>query len=301
MGATFVMSYPAAGWSASAGRSAASADAKPRAALEEWIALADAIVLAGGHILVCDPPGDAGAPSLPFAADWGAMVRRNDQPLFLVPRPTQQRAAETDAVRAFFGAAGVTVQDLACATSGRGDLVQVSPGRYLFLAGAHTDAGAAALIARELGATTRFIEGAVAAPFRFGDEVVAALQNKGGDLVLLAHEAGLRGRSLPDLRAALQRVDVLAVDAEDAAAGACAALCVNGTVILPTGLSTALRGNLLRRGFQLVELELAELRAHGGGAHALVNELFGFVIGDGAPDYARNRERIAALLETYPT
>ena len=108
-------------------------------------------------------------------------------------------------------------------------------------------------------------------------------------------------RTLPDLRAAFNKVEVISVDEDDAAAGACTALSVNGTVIIPPGLSTTLRGHLIRRGFLLVELAMPELFERGGGGpHALVNELVGFVIGTGAPDYTRARDRIVGLLETYP-
>ncbi len=306
MRATFVMSYPASDWhvAAAATPRAKAGPASPRAALAEWIALADAVTTAGGHVLVCDPPaGAAPRPTgLPYAADWGALVRRDDRPLFLVPRAAAaHRAADTPIVTDFFAAAGVEVQPLPCAFAGRGDLVQVGPGRYLFVAGARATPDAAALVARELGETARFVAARVRPPFAFGDEVAAMLVNKAGDGVMLVHEAGLADRTIADLRSAFNKVDVISVDAEDAAAGACTALCVHGTVLHPPGLSTAVRSHLIRRGFQLVELDLPQLFGRGGGGpHALVNELVGFVVGAGAPDYPRGRDRIVALLETYP-
>jgi N-dimethylarginine dimethylaminohydrolase len=309
MGATFVMSYPASDWrvvssdGAAANPRAQRGPANPRAALTEWIALADAIVYAGGRIVVCEPAPGAGSPTgLPYTADWGVLIRRNDQPLFLLPKAqAEHRAAERHLVRAFFDAAGVPVQDVPCAFSGRGDLVQVGPGRYGFIAGVRADASAAGVLAKELGEMSRYVEARVRAPFAFGDEVLASCTNKAGDIVIIAHEGGMAGRTIPDLRASLTRVEVIPVDADDAAAGACTSLCVNGTIIHPPELSTTLRGNLIRRGFQLVELPLPELFGKGGGGlHALVNELVGFVIGTGAPDYTRARDRIAALVETYP-
>jgi N-dimethylarginine dimethylaminohydrolase len=301
MGATFVMSYPAAEWNAAAGRAPREGVAKPRAALEEWIALADAILHAGGRILVCDPPAGGGAPSLPYTADWGALVRRNDRALFLLPNAPERRQSETEIIRAFFASAGVEVQPLGVVSSGRGDLLQVSPGHYLFLAGTHSEAGASAIVARELGPAARYVEGSVVAPYRFGDEVAAVFVNKGGDVIMIAHEPGMKGRTVPELRSAFQKADVISIDADDADAGACSALCVNGTLIHPPGLSTGLRGHLLRRGLQLVELSLPELQGRGGGgARSLVNELYGFIIGKDAPDYTRARDRIVALVEKYP-
>ncbi len=318
MGATFVMSYPAADWQISAARNPRSAAARgqgpasPGRALREWIALADAIHHAGGRILVADPPA-APAPStegtsaprptgLPYTADWGALIRRGDAPVFLLAEGgSAHRAADSAVARALFAAAGVEVQPVDCAWGGRGDLVYIGPGRYLYVAGARSDQAAGAKIAQALGATVRYLEARVQAPFTFGDEVVAMLRNKAQDGVLLVHEGGLADRTIPELRSTFNQVEVLAVDADDAAAGACTALDVNGTVILPPGLSTSLRGNLIRRGFQLVELDLPELFGKGGGGpHALVNELVGFVVGQGAPEYSRARDRIVALVDSYP-
>ncbi|MEO6952788.1 MAG: hypothetical protein ABI321_13355 [Polyangia bacterium] len=305
MGATFVMSYPAADWHVAAGQNRRSASAKatassPREALREWMSVADTILRAGGRIIVLDPPKGAGA-GLVYAADWGAVVRRNDQALFLAAMGTGHRASDAAPVGALFVDAGVEVATVPMAWGGRGDLLQAGPGRYLYLAGARTAAGAAQHIARELGTVVRFIEARVAPPFEFGDEVATMLTNRAGDSVMLVHENGMSGRTVAELRAAYNKVEVISVDDEDAEAGACTALDVNGTVILPTGLSTAIRGHLVRRGFQTVELELPQLFGRGGGGpHALVNELIGFVMGTGAPDYTRARDRIAALVDTYP-
>ena len=305
MGATFVMSYPAADWHVAAGLNRRSASAKgtdssPRDALREWMSVADSILRAGGRIIVLDPPKGGGA-GLVYAADWGAVVRRNDQALFLAATGAGHRASDAEPVRALFTDAGVEVATVPMAWGGRGDLLQAGPGRYLYVAGARTAPGAAQHVAHELGTVARFLEARVAAPFEFGDEIATMLTNRAGDSVMLVHEAGLAGRTLPEIRAAFNKVDVISVDAEDVEAGACTALDVNGTVILPPGLSTAIRGHLVRRGFQTVELELPQLFVRGGGGpHALVNELIGFVMGTGAPDYTRARDRIAALVDTYP-
>ncbi len=331
MGATFVMSYPAADWEITAGKHTRSGVARgtggnPRAALREWIALADAISAAGGRILVADPPptptavaapkvappdgsvaaqaepAELGPTGLPYTADWGALIRRGDQPLFLLSKgSTGHRAADAELAASVFAAAGVPVVALDCAWGGRGDLVHVGPGRYVYVAGARSDKDAGARVAAELGTTVRWTEARVADPFTFGDEVVAMLRNKAQDGTMIVHEAGLVGRAIPELRSMFAPVEVISVDAEDAAAGACTALDVNGTVILPAGLSTNLRANLIRRGLQLVELELPELHGRGGGGpHALVNELVGFVIGPSAPEYSRARDRIVALVDAYP-
>ena len=94
---------------------------------------------------------------------------------------------------------------------------------------------------------------------------------------------------------------MLAVDEEDALDYACNSLCVDGTVLMPAGLSTGLRGHLVRRGFAIEELDLPELFGKGGGGpRCLVNELRGFVLNDDAPSYASRREQLHALAESYP-
>ncbi len=304
MGATFVMSFPGPDWHVAAGanrRSAAAVAAgmttNPRAALREWIALADAILYAGGRIVVAEPaPGLSGAV---YTSDWGTLIRRADQPVFLLARnAAPHRAGEAELANKLFTDAGVTTQVMPSSWGGRGDLLQVGPARYLHIAGSR---GTGADVAHELANAVRFVEAKVKAPFQFGDEVGAVVTNKAGHTMMLVHEPGLANRSIAELRTTFNPVEVVSVDASDAEAGVCSALCVNGTVILPAGCSTAPRSVLARNGFQMVELEMPQLLGLGGGGpHALANELWGFVIGAGAPDYTKAREHIVALIDTYP-
>src|SRR6185503_10595389 len=118
----------------------------------------------------------------------------------------------------------------------------------------------------------------------------------------LVHEAALVDRTIPELRSFLgNRAEVLAVDEEDARNYACNTLAVSGTLLMPTGLSTGLRGQLLHRGFAVEELELGELFGKGGGGpRCLVNELRGFVLTEDAPDYVSRRDRLYELADRYP-
>ena len=143
------------------------------------------------------------------------------------------------------------------------DRVQFGKTIFAFIQAANAQPSEGSVI-DHLGLSFTNLEAKVKAPFGFGDEVAAMLYNKAGDGVLLAHEGGLEGRSIPDLRAAFNKIEVIPVDADDAEAGACTALCVNGTVILPPGLSTSLRGHLVRRGFILVEQDMPQLWGRGG-------------------------------------
>jgi N-dimethylarginine dimethylaminohydrolase len=128
------------------------------------------------------------------------------------------------------------------------------------------------------------------------------MATRGGDTVLIAFGGALVDRTLPELRTFCgDKVEVLAIDEADCLAYAANSLCVNGTILMPTGLSTGLRGNLAKRGFTIEELELGELFGKGGGGpRCLVNELRGFVLTEDAPDYVSRRDRLYELADRYP-
>ena len=87
--------------------------------------------------------------------------------------------------------------------------------------------------------------------------------------LLLAHGGALVDPHLPELRSFVgSYAEVIAVDEDDALAYACNALCVNGTVLVPNGLTPSLRGQLMRRGFQLEELALSSCSAKAAAVRA---------------------------------
>ncbi len=67
--------------------------------------------------------------------------------------------------------------------------------------------------------------------------------------------------------------DLIAVSQADALRFCCNAVVVNRTVVLHRGVSGALRRQLTRRGFELVELDLSEFLKAGGSAKCLVLRL----------------------------
>ncbi len=153
-----------------------------------------------------------------------------------------------------------------------------------------------------LPSSARVMDVQIRDPFFHGDTCLDALTNRGGDTVLLAHEGALVNRTLPELRTFLgNKVEVVSVDESDAMAYACNSLCVNGTVLVPTGLSIGLRSVLAQRGLFVEELELGELFGKGGGGpRCLVNQLTGFVVSDEAPTYKNLRDKLHDLVDTYP-
>jgi hypothetical protein len=121
--------------------------------------------------------------------------------------------------------------------------------------------------------------------------------------VLLVSRPLLKSHTPEDLGRFLgDKVDVLIMDSDDTAAFASEALNVRGTLILPMGCSTILRGVLFRRGFRLVEVDVSALVGPaGGGPKLLTSELSGLVLSDDAPSYLLRRDRLVSLQAEYPS
>lgn len=307
MGATFLMSYPGPDWQIRGGenfRSKARASTNPRAALKEWLTLCDAITRAGGRILVM-PPAQATPPltGMIYAANAGALFRSGDAWTFLVSKMSvAHRQAEREAIRAFFAEAGVPTAEASHVWEGQADIATLPGSRYLLTWGVRSVRESVAEVREKLPTGARSLDVKLRDPYFHGDTCLNPLVNRAGDTVLLAFGGALVDRTIPELRTfAGNYAEVLPIEEADALAYACNALCVNGTVLMPVGVSTGLRGLLVRRGFAVEELDLSELFGKGGGGpRCLVNELRGFVLTDEAPSYASQRDALYAKLESYP-
>lgn len=308
MGATFLMSYPGSDWHIRGGenfRSQGRAPANPRRAFGEWLALGDAILRAGGHVLVMPPSREEPLTGMIYTANAGQLFHVGDEWVYLVSKmAVPHRQAERAHVRSFLEKAGVAVREAQHAWEGQADVQHLGSNRYICTYGVRSVKESLAEVHALLGPAARVLDLRIVDPFFHGDTCLNPLTNRSGDTVLLAHGGALHESSggLPALRAFLgERVEVLPVDRDDALGYACNALCVNGTVLLPRGLSTALRGQLVRRGFTLEELDFDELFGKGGGGpRCLVNELRGLVVNSGAPDLTSQRDALLALLDRYP-
>lgn len=308
MGATFLMSYPGPSWHIRGGenfRSKARKDTNPRAAMKEWLTLCDAITRAGGRILIMPPSSDPKSPltGMIYTANAGALFKNGDKWSFLISKmAVAHRQAEREHIRAFLGEAGVTTADAKHTWEGQADITTLPGSRYLLTWGVRSVKESIEEVRDRLPMGSRNLEIQLRDPYFHGDTCLNPLTNRGADTTLLVHGAAMVNRTIPELRTFLGTyADVLAVEEEDALAYACNALNVNGTVLLPSGLSTGVRGQLIKRGFTLEELELPELFGKGGGGpRCLVNELRGFVITDEAPSYALERDKLHALAERYP-
>lgn len=307
---TYLMSYPSVSWQPPAvpgGQGEGLPEGRishPQLAFREWLALGDAITRAGGQILVMSPPAvEPPLHGLVHAASLGRLLGAGDRLTFLLSRfPEPERHAETEFVHLFLAEAGLSTRTAQRTWGGQGDLLPISGNRYIATWGTHVDRQSMEEIRPLLPPGARCLEVELREPFRHGGEVLGVITNRAGDTVLLVHAAALANVSLEALRNFVgARVEVYPIDGTDMQARASAALAVSGTLLVPPGLSSALRGQLARRGFILEEIELPHLVGPKTGPRDLVNELRGLVVTSDAPTYISLREELKALADSYPT
>jgi N-dimethylarginine dimethylaminohydrolase len=308
MGASFLMSYPAAQWSIRGGenfRSKSKAPTNPRAAMKEWLTLCDAITRHGGRILVMPPKADAATPmtGMMYTANSGALFKQGDSWIWMLSKMSvAHRQAEPARIKNFWSDAGMPIVEAKHVWEGQADVATLPGGRFLVSWGVRSVKESIEDVRTHLPQGARVLDVQLRDPYFHGDTCLDAMTTAAGHTFLLAFGGALVNRTLPDLRAFLgDKIEVISVEEDDALGYACNSLCVGGTVLMPTGLSTGLRGNLARRGFVIEELDLPELFGKGGGGpRCLVNELRGFVLTQDAPDYVSQRDSLHQLAAGYP-
>lgn len=301
------MSYPGTDWHIRGGenfRSRTRSATNPRQAFTEWLALADAILRAGGQILVMPPPAvDPPFTGMVYTAALGQLFGSHQNLVFMLANmAAKHRQGEAEFARSFIAELDLPTMAAQHVWEGQADLQLIAGNRYLATWGIRSQRGSLDDIRPMLQSSSHLIDLELREPFYHGNTCLNPITNRAGDAVLLAHSGALVSNSLEGLRQFMGKdVEVYPLTVDDALALACQALCVNGTLIIPTGLSSALRGHLIRRGFMLEELELPELQGKGGGGpRALVNELRGLVASPDALSYAVLRDELRQLAETYP-
>jgi N-dimethylarginine dimethylaminohydrolase len=303
------MSHPPSTWQIRGGenfRSKDKAPTSPRLAMKEWLKLADAISNAGGRILVIPPAAETPPlTGMMYTANSGALFKQGDTWQFLLSNMSvSHRQAERPHIKKFLDEAGMPSAEAQHTWEGQADITTLPGNRFLLSWGVRSVRESLEEVRARLPLGARVLDVQLREPFFHGDTCLNALVNRGGDCVLLAHAGALANRSIPELRAFVgSYAEVVPVDADDALGYACNSLNVNGVVIMPSGLSTGLRGVLIHRGFTCEEMELSELFGKGGGGpRCLVNQLHGFVIvdGDDAPSYSVQRDRLHHLADSYP-
>jgi N-dimethylarginine dimethylaminohydrolase len=302
------MSYPGTGFRPPGTSTASSNDAQR--AFQQWLTLCDQISRAGGRILVLDPSSDislAGANRWTdpvFAAQIGAPFlapATGQGPLFLRARGSEDNPSlDQDPISTALRHAGLQVQLAQHRWQGQAEIIALPRNRFLLTYGSSTDSSSCDEIKRllPLGAQALSIE--VGLPT--GLSCIAHFLSKGGDSLLLVQRSALRSHTPEDIGKFVAGgvTELHILGAEDIAAHAAESLCVRGTVHMPPGVSTQLRGHLARRGFQIVAVDVSAIFGQdGGGPRALCSEWPGFVLSDDSPSYLTRRDELFARLETY--
>ena len=327
---TLLLSYPGADFRPEgAGESAAA----PHRALSEWLALCDHILRAGGRILVLDPPAATGAPSAAsptptvYAGRLGAVFNSPGK----LARPTFLRAhaagapaatatagpsdgatagpidgttagATDDPACRLLSEAGLDVRIATAPWQGQVDLIPLERNRFLICHGGASPSSRQATdeLRTLLPMGAQVVEVELAPGIPRGVQAVQYIAGA-GSAALLCHRAALRSHTPEQLgRFAGSHVEVLGLNEEDVAAHAAECLVVRGHALLAPGSSTILRGQLARRGFQIVEVEISHLIGPaGGGPRQLALDLPGLVLAEDSPSYANRRAALLQRLEHY--
>ena len=283
--------------------------AAPRQALAEWLALCDHIHRAGGRILVLDPPTGPAAGQTPsvYAGRLGAVFNspgKLSRPTFLRAHAAgaPSEAVADDAACRLLGEAGLDVRVARAPWQGQVDLITLERNRFLICHGGASPSSrqAADELRAMLPMAAQVLEVELAPGVQRGVQAVQHIAGAGG-AVLLCHRAALRSHTPEQLgRFAGSHVEVLGLGEEDIAARASECLVVRGHALMAPGSSTILRGQLARRGFQIVEVELVHLTGpSGGGPRELALDLTGLVLAEDSPSYANRRGELVQRLDRY--
>lgn len=315
--ATLLLSYPTASFVPEGATAGETSAYTAHAALGQWLALCDQLTRAGARIMVVDPPkvvagpapvADAGSASTVYAARLGAAFLspgKLNRPSFLRARGAAPPLSPTeDTVSQAIAGAGLEVRLGQAQFQGQPDIIALDRNRFVLTYSSAPMASSKASLDEvkallPMGAQTLDIE--LAAPFTAGAQALCFLTGPSGSKVMLIHRAALLSHTPEDIARFIgNKIETFIVAADDIAVHACECIALRGTLVLQEGSSTILRGQLARRGFQIVQTDVSQLFGPGGGGpRMLVNELSGMVLSDDAPSYSSRRDELQQLLATY--
>jgi N-dimethylarginine dimethylaminohydrolase len=295
---TFLLSYPGPTWriiGAGNFRSQSRAETDPRRALAEWVRLADALVSLGAELAVLPPPEhEPPLTGMVYTANAGQLFQAR---FLLSHMVAAHRQEEGNFLGPFLSGLGLRVERAEHPWEGQAELTTDGAGRYLLSWGVRSAPESAVEIGALLPAEAKILRVQIKPPFYHGDTCLGLFRHPEGRALLLVYPGALLGKTPADLERFFgPDVEVLPIQEQDALAYACNSLAVNGTVLVPRGLSAGLHEALRGRGFEILELGLDELFGKGGGGpRALVNNLGGFSIPEQVR-YSRLRDQITAGL-----
>lgn len=296
----FLMSPPRADWALKGkanfrSRQAAPADAAR--ARDEWSILADAIVAAGGEVLVCPPNPDAPLTGMIYTAEAGEFYRHNGHPAFILPKmASPHRRAEAAWIGAWLEDLGVRVTAQradAPLWEAQGDAIRAaSASQIIHTYGvgpdARTERAAYEHIAPLLSPEHLHLQ-FDADPWFHGNtflNIYRAPASHDTHLMVVCPDA-LCAEEYARLRAFLPDARVHEITREQSLGYDTNALQVRQTVLAPPSLSAGTEAAIRALGLNTKRIELAELFLKGGGAPVcLSNRLWGLGL-DEIPDAAR--------------
>lgn len=261
----YLMSPPGPGWRLRGRanfRSEAAAPVDARAAIAEWVALADAIEARGGRVVCLVPEPDTDLTGLPYAAECGHVVERDGEVCFLLPNmAAPHRARERDAWRPVAAALGLRPVDLPEGLwEAQGDVAELR-GRTLLFWGGRTDRAGVLAAARWFPADAILIE--VRQPAFHGN--MAALPIEAAGKLLVCPDV-VAGDGLARLEAAFGADAIIPVTVDEIRFYATNGLPIGRDVLAPhltpPRVVTLLRG----LGVDVVLLSMRELCEKAGGA-----------------------------------
>jgi len=296
----FLMSPPRTDWALKGkanfrSRQAAPADAGR--ARREWSRLADAIVAAGGEVLVCPPNPTAPLTGMIYTAEAGEFYREDGQPTFLLPKmASPHRRAEAAWIGAWIESLGIRVEPPAADAplwEAQGDAIRAAtPAAIIHTFGvgpdARTEAGAYARVAARLSPQHLHLE-FDADPWFHGNtflNIYRAPAPSDAHLLVVCPEA-LSPQNYARLRAFLPDARVHEITRDQSLGYDTNALQVGRCVLAPPSLSAGSEAAMRDLGLEVIHIELAELFLKGGGAPVcLSNRLWGLKLSE-IPDAAR--------------
>lgn len=296
----YLMSPPRTDWALTGkanfrSRQAAPADA--RRARQEWSRLADAIVAAGGEVLVCPPNPHAPLTGMIYTAEAGEFYREDGHPIFMLPKmASPHRRAEAAWIGPWLEGLGFRVEPPAPDAplwEAQGDAIRAATPEaivHTFGVGpdARTQAGAYARVAPRLSRKHLHLE-FNADPWFHGNtflNIYRAPAPSQAHLMVVCPEA-LSPQNYARLRAFLPDARVHEITRAQSLGYDTNALQVGRSVLAPPSLSAGSAAAMRELGLEVIYIELAELFLKGGGAPVcLSNRLWGLNLSE-IPDTAR--------------
>ncbi len=243
-------------------RSQAAAPVDARAAIREWVALADALEARGGRVICLVPPPDTELTGLPYAAECGHLVEHDGELVFLLPNmAAAHRVGEREAWRPVAAALGLRVVDLPAGLwEAQGDVAELR-GRTLLFWGGRTDRAGVTEASRWFPEDALLVE--VRQPAFHGN--MAALPLEAAGKLLVCPEV-IAGDGLARLEEAFGAEALVPVTVEEIRSYATNGLPVGDDVLAPHLTPARVVGLMRSWGLNVVLLSMVELCEKAGGA-----------------------------------